>query len=81
MTEQKAAPMRPEAASGEQQKRATAEESPKYLWRSGELVEWEKATVHVSTLGWSAISSVFEGIRAYWTPAAKSCMSSSWKRT
>ena len=44
------------------------EESPKYLWRSGELVEWEKATVHVSMLGWTAISSVFEGIRAYWNP-------------
>ena len=66
MTEQKATPLRPHAASGEQQKSATAEEAPKYLWRSGELVEWERATVHISTLGWSAISSVFEGIRAYW---------------
>ena len=41
-------------------------ESPKYLWRSGKLVEWEKATIHVSMLGWTAISAVFEGIRAYW---------------
>jgi branched-chain amino acid aminotransferase len=32
------------------------------------MVEWEKATVHVSTLGWSAISAVFEGIRGYWNP-------------
>ena len=43
-------------------------ETPRYLWRSGELVEWDKATVHVSMLGWSAISAVFEGIRAYWDP-------------
>lgn len=29
---------------------------------------WEKATVHITTLGWSPISSVFDGIRAYWSP-------------
>ena len=40
--------------------------SPKYLWHAGELVEWDQATVHVSMLGWTAISAVFEGIRAYW---------------
>ena len=43
-------------------------DSPKYLWRSGELVEWDKATVHISDLAWSAISAVFEGVRAYWNP-------------
>jgi branched-chain amino acid aminotransferase len=31
-------------------------------------MEWDKATVHISMLGWTAISSVFEGIRAYWSP-------------
>jgi branched-chain amino acid aminotransferase len=41
-------------------------QTPAFLWHSGELVEWDKAVVHVSLLGWSAISSVFEGIRAYW---------------
>ena len=41
-------------------------QTPAYLWHSGELVEWDKAMVHASLLGWSAISSVFEGIRAYW---------------
>ena len=40
--------------------------SPKSLWPAGELVEWDQATVHVSMLGWTAISAVFEGIRAYW---------------
>ena len=39
---------------------------PKYVWMSGDLVEWDSAVVHSSTLGWSAISMVFEGIRGYW---------------
>ncbi len=56
--------------TGEQNK-SEAQASPKYLWYSGELVEWDKATVHVSMLGWSAISAVFEGIRAYWNPDHK----------
>ncbi len=40
--------------------------NPKYLWLNGELVEWDKATVHVTAIGWSAVGAVFEGIRAYW---------------
>jgi branched-chain amino acid aminotransferase len=56
MTEQKQA----------QKTTAAGSESPKYLWHAGELVEWDKAMVHISMLGWTAISSVFEGIRAYW---------------
>jgi len=44
------------------------EGNPKFLWRSGEMVEWDKATVHLSDLAWSAISAVFEGVRAYWNP-------------
>ena len=39
---------------------------PSYVWMSGELVAWNDAQVHASTLGWSAISMVFEGIRGYW---------------
>ena len=45
---------------------AAPQENPKYLWSSGELVEWDKALVHASMLGWSSISMVFEGIRGYW---------------
>ena len=52
----------------DQERRAGTQESPKFLWHSGELVEWEKATIHISMLGWTAISAVFEGIRAYWNP-------------
>lgn len=40
--------------------------NPPYLWRSGELVRWEDATVHITQVGWPAVSGVFEGIRAYW---------------
>ena len=50
----------------EQQPKAGSQVPSAYLWRSGELVEWEKATVHISMLAWSAISAVFEGIRGYW---------------
>jgi branched-chain amino acid aminotransferase len=40
----------------------------KYIWFNGELVPWEKATVHVMTHALHYGSSVFEGIRAYNTP-------------
>ena len=52
----------------ERQTKGAPQGSPRYLWRSGELVEWDKATVHISNLAWSAISAVFEGVRAYWNP-------------
>lgn len=42
--------------------------NPKYLWWNGELVEWDRANVHVTAIGWSAVGAVFEGIRAYWNP-------------
>lgn len=40
----------------------------KVIWFNGELVPWEKATVHVMTHALHYGSSVFEGIRAYNTP-------------
>ncbi len=55
----------------EQQAKAGSQVPASYLWRSGELVEWEKATVHISMLAWTAISAVFEGVRAYWDPQAQ----------
>lgn len=39
-----------------------------YIWRNGQLVKWEDATVHVTTHALHYGSSVFEGIRAYATP-------------
>lgn len=39
-----------------------------WIWRNGEFVKWEEATVHVTTHALHYGSSVFEGIRAYATP-------------
>ena len=39
-----------------------------WIWRNGEFVKWEDATVHVSAHALHYGSSVFEGIRAYATP-------------
>lgn len=41
----------------------------KYIWMNGELMPWESATVHVMSHALHYGSSVFEGIRAYGTPA------------
>ncbi len=40
----------------------------KFIWFNGEMVPWEKATVHVMTHAMHYGSSVFEGIRSYDTP-------------
>ena len=37
------------------------------IWMDGELVDWERATVHVLTHGLHYGSGVFEGVRAYET--------------
>jgi branched-chain amino acid aminotransferase len=41
----------------------------KYIWMNGEMVPWEKATVHVMAHALHYGSSVFEGIRCYDTPS------------
>ena len=40
----------------------------KYIWMNGELVDFEKATVHMLTPALHYGAAVFEGIRAYNTP-------------
>ncbi len=40
----------------------------KWIWKNGEFVNWEDATVHVTAHALHYGSSVFEGIRAYATP-------------
>lgn len=42
--------------------------SAEWIWRNGEFVKWEDATVHVTAHALHYGSSVFEGIRAYATP-------------
>ena len=39
-----------------------------WIWRDGDFVKWDDATVHVSAHALHYGSSVFEGIRAYDTP-------------
>ncbi len=39
-----------------------------WIWRNGEFIKWEDATVHVTAHALHYGSSVFEGIRAYATP-------------
>ncbi len=39
---------------------------PKFVWLDGKLTPWEEATIHVTQIGPASVSSVFEGIRAYW---------------
>ncbi|MBI5877583.1 MAG: branched-chain-amino-acid transaminase [Chloroflexi bacterium] len=47
---------------------SNASANPKYLWSDGNLVEWEKAIVHITDLEWVGTSSVFEGIKTYRNP-------------
>jgi branched-chain amino acid aminotransferase len=44
---------------------------PPVIWWDGRLVPWNEALVHVSLLQWSGVGSVFEGLRAYHDPAAR----------
>jgi branched-chain amino acid aminotransferase len=39
-----------------------------WIWKNGQFVRWEEATVHVTAHALHYGSSVFEGIRAYATP-------------
>jgi len=42
--------------------------TPPYLWFNGRIVPWASATLHATDTIWAGISTVFEGIRAYWNP-------------
>lgn len=38
---------------------------PQWIWRAGELVAWQDATIHVNAVGHASVAAVFEGIKAY----------------
>lgn len=42
--------------------------TPPFLWFNGRIVPWASATLHATDTIWAGISTVFEGIRAYWNP-------------
>lgn len=41
--------------------------SANYVWLDGRIVKWEEAKIHVLTHALHYGTSIFEGIRAYWT--------------
>src|SRR5688500_10010523 len=43
-------------------------EKTEWIWRDGEFVRWEDATIHVMSHVAHYGSSIFEGIRCYSTP-------------
>ena len=43
-----------------------SEDIARYIWRNGEIIPWEEATVHVNSVGHASVAGVFEGIKAYW---------------
>ena len=36
------------------------------IWRNGEIIPWESASIHVTAVGHASVSSVFEGIKGYY---------------
>jgi branched-chain amino acid aminotransferase len=39
---------------------------PAYLWWNGQRVPWDSATVHLTSMFWSGVTAIFEGIMSYW---------------
>jgi branched-chain amino acid aminotransferase len=50
---------------------ATGAYQQRFLWVSGEMKRWEEVTVPLTATTWSGLSAVFEGIRAYRSPAGR----------
>ncbi len=42
-----------------------------YIWRNGDLVPWQDATIHVNAVGHASVAGIFEGIKAYWDETAQ----------
>ena len=55
------------------------EQKSEWMWRNGEWVRWEDATVHVTAHALHYGSSVFEGIRAYATPDGPAVFRETWR--
>ncbi|MBI3741754.1 MAG: branched-chain amino acid transaminase, partial [Chloroflexi bacterium] len=47
------------------------ETNPQFVWVDGKPVAWNDATIHITHVGTAGVSSVFEGIRAYWNADKK----------
>ena len=42
-----------------------------WIWKDGEFIRWQDATVHILSLGVQFGSSIFEGMRCYKTAAGR----------
>jgi len=40
-------------------------EQPAWIWRSGRMMPWDQALIHVNAVGHASASAVFEGVKAY----------------
>ena len=49
----------------------TSVDRPKYIFLNDEIVPWEDAKVHVSTVAFKFGAAVFEGLRGYWNEQQK----------
>ena len=47
------------------------EEVASYIWRNGQIIPWEEATIHVNSVGHASVAGIFEGIKAYWNEEQK----------
>lgn len=55
----------PDTVSGSDALASTDAGHPEWIWRSGSLVPWDEARVHVNAVGHASVAAVFEGIKAY----------------
>jgi branched-chain amino acid aminotransferase len=46
-------------------------DNPSFVWVDGKLTPWNEATIHITNVGTAGVSSVFEGIRAYWNESRR----------
>ena len=46
-----------------------SDDQARFLWRNGAIIPWEKALIHVNSVGHASVAGVFEGIKAYWNEA------------
>lgn len=40
--------------------------APTHLWWNGTLVPWGEANVHLTSMFWTGVTAIFEGIMSYW---------------
>lgn len=53
---------------------SSGEKRAEWVWKNGEFIRWEDATLHVMTHALHYGSSIFEGIRCYETPAGSAIL-------